>query len=108
MAGPVPQTFGKYSLIERIAVGGMAEIYRAKTFGAAGFEKELVIKRILSQFSTDDEFVRMFIDEARLAARLQHANVVQIYDFDRVELPPGPSYYIAMEWVDGKDLRQLL
>src|SRR5262245_21801038 len=70
-----PQQFGKYTLMERIAVGGMAEIYRAKTFGAAGFEKELVIKRILPQFSADDDFVHMFIDEARIAARLQHANI---------------------------------
>src|SRR5579883_14093 len=108
-SGQQPQQFGKYTLVEKIAVGGMAEIYRAKTFGAAGFEKDLVIKRILSQFSNDEEFVRMFIDEARLAAKLQHANVVQIFDFDGVEAPPGEiSYYIAMEWVDGKDLRHLL
>ncbi len=100
--------FGKYTLVERIAVGGMAEIYRAKTFGAAGFEKDLVIKRILPQFSADDDFVRMFIDEARLAAKLQHANVVQIFDFDNADMGDGTSYFIAMELVDGKDVRHLL
>jgi serine/threonine-protein kinase len=102
------QKFGKYTLVERIAVGGMAEIYRAKTFGAAGFEKDLVLKRILPQFSADDDFVRMFIDEARLAAKLQHANIVQIFDFDQAEMGDGPSYYIAMELVEGKDVRHLL
>ena len=111
MASPQPQQvqqFGKYTLVERIAVGGMAEIYRAKTFGAAGFEKDLVIKRILPQFSADDDFVRMFIDEARIASRLQHANIVGIFDFDCAPLPDGDSYYIAMELIEGKDLRHLL
>jgi serine/threonine protein kinase len=102
------QQFGKYSLQERIAVGGMAEIYRAKTFGAAGFEKDLVLKRILPQFSSDDDFVRMFIDEARIAAKLQHPNIVQIFDFDCAQMADGDSYYIAMELVEGRDLRHLL
>ncbi len=103
------QRYGRYSLLERIAIGGMAEIYRAKTHGAAGFEKEVVIKRILPQLSADSDFVRMFIDEARLVARLQHANIVQIFDFDRASLAADdePTYYIAMEYVEGKDLRSL-
>src|SRR5438094_3482804 len=100
--------FGKYTLVERIAVGGMAEIYRAKTYGAAGFEKDLVIKRILPRFSSDGDFVRMFIDEARIAARLQHPNIVQIFDFDCAVLGDRQSYYIAMEIVDGKDLRHII
>src|SRR5262249_8284233 len=81
----------------------MAEVFRAKTLGAAGFEKDVAIKRILPQFSEDQDFVRMFIDEARLAAQLQHSNIVQIFDFDQAE----GSYYIAMELVEGCDLRRL-
>jgi serine/threonine-protein kinase len=95
--------FGKYQLLERLAVGGMAEVFRARAVGAAGFEKDIAIKRILPQYSEDENFVRMFIDEARLAAQLQHSNIVQIFDFDQVE----GSYYIAMELVDGCDLRRL-
>jgi len=97
------QQFGKYQLLERLAVGGMAEVFRGKAVGAAGFEKDLAIKRILPQFSEDEDFVRMFIDEARLAAQLQHGNIVQIFDFDEAE----GSYYIAMELVEGCDLRKL-
>ena len=98
-----PTRFGKYQLVERLAAGGMAEVFRAKALGAAGFEKDIAIKRILPQFSADEGFVRMFIDEARLAARLQHRNIVQIFDFDQVE----GSYYIAMELVEGCDLKRL-
>lgn len=98
------EVFGKYELIERIGVGGMAEVFRAKTFGPEGFVKEVVIKRILPAFSEDPDFVRMFINEARLAAKLQHANIVQIFDFNHVD----GVYYIAMEWVDGTDLKRVL
>jgi serine/threonine protein kinase len=98
-----PTRFGKYQLVERLAAGGMAEVFRAKALGAAGFEKDIAIKRILPQFSADEAFVRMFIDEARLAARLQHRNIVQIFDFDQIE----GSYYIAMELVEGCDLKRL-
>ncbi|MCA9669968.1 MAG: protein kinase, partial [Myxococcales bacterium] len=97
------ERFGKYELLRRIGVGGMAEVFVAKTHGAEGFVKHLVIKRILPAFNEDPEFVRMFINEAHLAARLQHANIVQIYDFDHVD----ETYYIAMEWVDGTDLRRI-
>ena len=92
-----------------MALGGMAEIYRAKTLGAAGFEKEVVLKRILPQFSADQEFVQMFIEEARVASKLQHANIVQILDFDRARLggERDESYYLAMELVEGRDLRSL-
>ncbi|MBM4388534.1 MAG: protein kinase, partial [Deltaproteobacteria bacterium] len=80
-----PYPFGKYVLLNRIALGGMAEIFRAKTLGAEGFEKEMVIKRILSSYSEDEAFVKMFIDEAKIAAELHHANIVQIFDFDKYE-----------------------
>ncbi|MFO0745746.1 MAG: serine/threonine-protein kinase [Myxococcota bacterium] len=99
-----PQRFGKYILLRRIALGGMAEIFKAKVAGAEGFEKDLVIKRILPHYSEDDSFIQMFIDEARLTAKLQHQNIVQIFDFDVVD----GSYYIAMEYIEGKDLKDVL
>jgi serine/threonine-protein kinase len=96
--------FGKYELVERIAQGGMAEVFSARRFGAEGFVKELAIKRILPHFCEDPEFVRLFINEATLAAQLHHANIVQIHDFDAVD----GIYYIAMELVPGQDLRRVL
>ena len=80
MAEFEPVRFGKYQLIERIAVGGMAEVFKAKYYGVAGFEKLLVIKKILPHLSRNPEFVRMFINEAKIAVSLNHANVVQVYD----------------------------
>jgi len=99
-----PQRFGKYILLRRIALGGMAEIFKAKVAGAEGFEKDLVIKRILPHYSEDESFIQMFIDEARITAKLQHQNIVQIFDFDVVD----GSYYIAMEYIEGKDLKDVL
>ena len=99
-----PEPFGKYYLVDKIAVGGMAEIFKAMLFGHAGFEKVLVIKRILSHLSENDEFVDMFVDEAKVSVALQHANIVQTYDFGRI----GENYYIAMECVEGKDVKALL
>jgi len=99
-----PIRFGKYFLMDKVAVGGMAEIFRAKTFGHAGFEKVVVIKRILSQYASNHEFVDMFIDEAKLSVELTHPNIVQIYDFGKIE----NSLFIAMESVQGKDLRSVL
>ena len=98
-----PRIYGKYYLIDRIAVGGMAEIYAAKTFSTAGFAKTLVIKRILSRFSENKSFVSMFIDEAKISVSLQHSNIVQVYDFGRIK----DNYYLAMEWVDGRDVKRL-
>ncbi|MCA9538003.1 MAG: protein kinase [Myxococcales bacterium] len=99
-----PRQFGKYLLLDQIGVGGMAEIWRAKMFGAAGFQKTLVIKKILRHLADNDEFVHMFIDEAKIAVSLQHANVVQIFDLGSV----AKEYFIAMEYVFGKDLLNLL
>jgi len=99
-----PVRFGKYYLLDKVAVGGMAEIFRAKSFGHSGFEKVVVIKRILSQFAHNDEFVEMFIDEAKLSVELTHPNIVQIYDFGKID----DSFFIAMESVQGKDLRSVL
>ncbi|MBK8481320.1 MAG: serine/threonine protein kinase [Proteobacteria bacterium] len=97
------ERFGKYELVRRIGAGGMAEVHVARAFGAEGFVKDVVIKRILPAFNADREFVGMFINEARLAARLHHANIVQVIEFDQVE----GVFYIAMEWVDGTDLRHI-
>ncbi len=93
--------FGKYLLLDRIAVGGMAEVFAAKTFGVEGFERLLAIKRILPTMVEDDEFITMFIDEARIAAMLSHANLVQIYELGKHD----DTYYIAMEYVSGRDVR---
>ncbi len=104
MAHFEPEVFGKYYLIDRIATGGMAEIFKAKSYSTAGFEKLQVIKRILSHLSDNEEFVDMFIDEAKISVSLQHANIVQIYDFGKIR----ENYFISMEWIDGKDVKQLL
>jgi serine/threonine protein kinase len=101
---PFPQQFGRYYLLGKIAMGGMAEIFRAKSVGAEGFEKVVVIKRILPHFCEDEGFVTMFQDEARVAAHLTHANVVQIFDFDAVD----GLFFIAMEYVEGQDLKRVL
>jgi len=99
-----PASFGKYELISRIAVGGMAEVFRAKAHGEASFEKTVAIKRIHPSFTASVEFVNMFIDEAKIAASLSHGNVVHIFDLGRV----GEQYFIAMELVEGYDTRRIL
>ena len=95
---------GKYQLLRKLATGGMAEVFLAKTDGPMGFEKLLVIKRILPHLAEDPQFVEMFLGEAKLAAQLNHPNLVQIFDFGRAE----GSYFIAMEYIDGENLRLLL
>jgi tRNA A-37 threonylcarbamoyl transferase component Bud32 len=94
----------RYELLDRIAVGGMAEVFRAKAFGAHGFEKTLAIKRILPELAKDPEFEERFIAEAKLAVELSHANVVQVLDFGRF----AGTLFIAMELVSGLDLAALL
>jgi serine/threonine protein kinase len=95
--------FGNYYLLERIAVGGMAEIFKAKQVGVRGFEKIVVVKRILQHLSEDPEFVEMFEDEAKLAAQLNQANIVQIYELGEVD----ENLYITMEFIEGKNLRDV-
>ena len=96
-----PQRFGKYLLLGRIAHGGMAELYKAKLIGAEGFEKLIAIKMILPHLAEEENLIKSFIEEAKLAAFLQHQNIVQIYDFGSVD----GAYYIAMEYLYGKDLK---
>lgn len=101
----MPQPFGqKLLLLERIALGGMAEVFRAKSFGVEGFERLVAVKRILPSLVQDSEFIKMFIDEARIAAHLSHQNIIQIYDLGRWD----DLYYISMEYVAGRDLRLIL
>jgi serine/threonine protein kinase len=76
----VNTTFGRYRLLERLGQGGMAEVFKAKSYGVEGFEKVVVIKRILPDLAQSDEFVELFIHEAKLAVRLSHANIVQVFD----------------------------
>ncbi len=96
--------YGKYQLLERIGKGGMAEVFKAKSYGVEGFEKLLVIKRILPMYSDNDDFIEMFINEAKIAVSLNHANIVQIYDLGKT----GDTYYIAMEYVQGLDLAEVI
>lgn len=96
--------FGKYLLLDRLNVGGMAEVFIAKAFGVEGLERYIAIKRILPSMAEDLEFIQMFIDEARISVQLNHANIVHIHELEKVD----DSYYIAMEYVAGKDVRTLL
>lgn len=98
------QQFGKYLLLDRIAVGGMAEIFLAKQSGVEGFEKLIAIKRIRPHLSGHDNFVNMFLNEAKLAAQLTHPNIVQIYDLGRI----GDAFFIAMEYVSGRDMSRVI
>ena len=98
------ERFGAYELVSRINIGGMAEVFRARRRGEAGFVKESVLKRILPHYSNDDEFTTMFVDEALIAANLRHPNIVQIYDFGQV----NGTYFIDMELVEGFDVRRVM
>lgn len=95
---------GGYDILGPIARGGMAEIYKAKKKGVKGFEKIIALKKILSGYGEDQKYIEMFVDEAKIAAQLTHPNIVQIYDLGRKD----DYYFIAMEYVEGKDLRLLL
>lgn len=99
-----PQPFGKYILHERVAVGGMAEIFRAKMHGVDGFEKNLVVKQILPQYAKNREFIQMFIDEAKITVSLNHGNIVPVFELGQID----GIYFIAMDWIDGKNLGEVL
>ena len=98
------QQFGKYLLLDRIAVGGMAEIFLARQTGLEGFEKTVVLKKIRPHLAEKKSFVKMFLNEAKLAAQLNHHNVVQILDLGRA----SGSYFIAMEYLHGRDMRRVV
>jgi len=101
---PVLEQFGDFDLLEKVAVGGMAELFKARRRGPQDAGQVVAIKRILPHFSDNPDFVRMFIEEAKLAAQLEHPNIVRVFELGKA----GGSYYIAMEFVDGRDLRALL
>lgn len=98
------EMYGKYQLLEKVAVGGMAEVYKALSTSIGGFQKKVALKRILPHLSTDAEFVSLFIDEAKLTVTLSHSNIVQVIDFGRID----NNYYLAMELVEGRDMTQVL
>src|SRR3979411_1030950 len=101
---PAPWRLGPYELLRRIATGGMAEVYLARRAGPHGFQKTVAVKRILPQFARDPDFVAMFIDEARVCARLAHPNIVQVFDFGEHD----GELYMAMEYVDGTTAARLV
>ncbi len=94
------ERYGKYMLLHRIAYGGMAEIFKGKAIGAAGFEKNVAIKRLHSRYAEDRDVIIMLQDEARIVSQLNHQNICQVMDLGRVD----DTYYIAMEFIDGADL----
>lgn len=98
------ERFGKYHVLEKIAQGGMAEVYKVKTVGIAGFEKIQALKRILPNSAREGRFIRSFIDEARIAVELTHRNIVQVFDFGKAD----GELFLAMELIEGKDLRSAM
>src|SRR5271156_1488696 len=94
---PAPPRLGPYELLRRIATGGMAEVYLARRAGPHGVQKLVAVKRILPQYTRDRDFVAMFVDEARVCARLSHPNIVQVFDFGEQD----GELYMAMEYVEG-------
>jgi TonB family protein len=96
--------FGQYALLEKIAVGGMAEVWKARMRGVEGFQKTVAIKKILPHLTDSSSFISMFVDEAKLAAQLSHPNITHIYDLGKIDV----DYYIAMEYVEGRNLRAIL
>lgn len=98
------ENFGKYLLLEKLAAGGMAEVYLAKSNAANGLNKFVAIKRILPQYSSNDDFIEMFKEEAKVAINLNHGNIVTIYDFGIEKR----QFYLVMEFVEGRNLRQII
>ena len=92
---------GKYEVLELAGEGGMAKVYRGQTHGAAGFTRPVAIKRVLAPLSQNPEFLKMFVEEARVISELDHPNIAQIHDFDRDRTG---EYYLVLEWVDGLTL----
>jgi serine/threonine protein kinase len=99
-----PIQFGKYTLFERIGRGGMADVYKGRVSGPQGFERTFVVKRILPHLSDDATFIKMFVEEAKLSARLAHPNIVQIFELGAVD----GEYFISMEYIRGRDLAETM
>ncbi len=101
---PPPQTFGKYLVFDRLGTGGMASVHEADLCGPGGFRRKVALKRLLPHIATDDEYVQLFLHEAKLAACLRHPNIATVYDFGQV----SADYFMAMELVQGPSLKQLV
>ena len=99
-----PERFGRYILLNRIGAGGMAEVFRAVMPGVEGFQRTFVVKRILAERAQSPYFVDMFVQEARINALLHHPNIVQVFDFGNV----GGTYFLAMEYLRGRDASEIL
>src|SRR5687768_15481424 len=98
------EQFGPYLVYERLGVGGMATVHRALERGQVGFERTVALKRLLPHLAEDASFIKSFVREAKLASLLNHNNIVQIFELGRV----GAEYFISMEYIDGRDIRQIL
>jgi hypothetical protein len=96
--------FGRYTLLDRLGEGGMAEVYTAATFGAEGFRRTFVVKRLRAELAREPSVVAQFIDEANLASSLVHSNIIPVFDFGKV----GEEYFMAQEYILGRDLGRLL
>ena len=100
----LPQVFGRYLLLRRLSRGGMGEIFLGRVGEIQGFEKPVIIKKVLPNLAADEEFVKRFIDEAQVAIKLNHANIASVYEVGKVD----GEYFLAIEYVEGRDLRRLL
>ena len=102
-AAPSETPFGRYTLLDKLGEGGMAEVYTAVSFGAEGFRRKFVIKRLRAELSHESAAVEQFIDEANLASSMVHSNIVPVFDFGKV----GEEYYMAQEYIMGRDLARI-
>jgi serine/threonine-protein kinase len=98
------ESVGRYKLLRLLATGGMGEVFLARQEGPAGFTKTVVIKRILRHLATDQNFIDLFLNEARLAAQLQHPHIAQVFGLEN----EGNTWFIAMEYVHGRSLRDVI
>src|SRR4051812_11184796 len=103
-APDLPQVFGRYLLLKRLSRGGMGEIFLAKLGEIQGFEKLVIIKKILPNLTADQEFIKRFIDEAQVAIKLNHANIAPVFEVGKVD----GEYFLAIEYIEGRDLRRLV
>ncbi|MGA9526257.1 MAG: serine/threonine-protein kinase, partial [Myxococcaceae bacterium] len=103
MGQAVSEAYGKFQLLKKLATGGMAQIYLARHVGMNGFERLCVVKRILPHLAENQDFVHMFLNEAKIAARLSHPNIVEIHDLGSLD----GSFFLAMEFIHGEDLRRI-
>ena len=97
-------TLGRYELLQPLGVGGMAQVFKARALGPGGFQRDVVVKRILPEHGRDTEFIRMFVDEAKILGMLHHPNIVQVYDFGE----DNGVLFLALEYVEGPSLSRVL